>query len=259
MSSASRRSVEVLGGAGRQRGSVASDKPETDDLDHLFGRPAKRKASGVAAQGQVAGAENSGLGELRRQFEDAGRDARRIAEGLSTAQINWRSSVDRWSIAECLGHLNIFGSEMLPVIDEVIAEARSRRRYATGPFRAGFLGRRLLTATEPPVRRRRRALAHHLPQRDQDAKDALSALVDLNAHLASRVQSATGLDLARIRIAIPTVKFFRLNLFELFLFIAAHERRHLAQARAVRENPLFPRVPEGPEAGRSSVLARPFR
>jgi len=238
---------------------MSTNRPETDGIDHLFGRPTPRKSAGAPATSPAGGAESSGLRELRRGFEEAAREARRIAEGLSAHQVNWRPAAGRWSIAECFGHLNMFGSEMLPVIDEAIFLARSRGWCGNGPFRAGFVGRWLLKGTEPPVRRKRRALDQHVPRSDQDAKDVLSALVDLNGLLASRVEAANGLDVSRPKISLPGVRLFRLSLLEVFLFIAAHGRRHLAQARVVRENPLFPKPSPGPEQASPSVLARPFR
>ena len=238
---------------------MSTNRPGTDGIDHLFGRPTVRKSAGAPAASPTGGAESAGLRELRRGFEEAARDARRVAEGLTTSQVNWRPAAGRWSIAECFGHLNIFGSEMLPVIDEAIVQARFRGWYSSGPFRPGFVGRWLLKGTEPPVRRRRRSLDQHVPRSDQDAKDVLAALVDLNGLLASRVASANGLDLSRPKISLPGVRLFRLTLLEVFLFIAAHGRRHMAQARAVRENALFPKPSPGPEEADTSVLARPFR
>ncbi|MBZ5587852.1 MAG: DinB family protein [Acidobacteriia bacterium] len=231
----------------------------TEGLDHLFGRPTGRRNVGVAPAGQSSGALNPSLRDILRQFDDANREAQRMVEGLSDRQFNWRPASGRWSIAECYGHLNIVGSEMLPVIDDAVAEARARAWYSNDAFRPRLVGRLLLKATEPPVRHRRRAREHHVPASDQFVKDVLPALVDLNRVLASRVQAANGLDLSRPRVSAPATTIFRLSLFELFLFLAAHGRRHLRQARAVREHPLFPRAPAGPEHGRPSSPAVPHR
>jgi hypothetical protein len=68
------------------------------------------------------------------------------------------------------------------------------------------------------------------------------AIVDLQEQLLGRVRLSNGLDLARIRVDAPGRGFLRLNLMELLLFLAAHERRHLAQAWQVRRDPRFPSV-----------------
>jgi hypothetical protein len=180
--------------------------------------------------------------QQERDFRDVAREARVVAQGLSRVQFNWRPTIGQWSIAECLGHLNIMGSQQLVVIDAGIREARTQGWFASGPFTPGFLARRFIRASEPPVRRRRRADALFVPASDQSADIVVPAIVDLQEQLLGRVRLSNGLDLARIRVDAPGRGLLRLNLMELLLFLAAHERRHLAQAWQVRRDPRFPSV-----------------
>ncbi len=53
------------------------------------------------------------LDEYVRQFEDLKRDARQLTEGLSDAQLNWSPAPGRWSMAQCLEHLNSVALECL--------------------------------------------------------------------------------------------------------------------------------------------------
>src|SRR6266545_284985 len=57
--------------------------------------------------------------------------------------------------------------------------------------------------------------------------------------LAERVRQADGLDLARVRTISPVNSLLRLPLGAYFNFILAHDRRHLWQARQVRNAPGF--------------------
>ncbi len=212
-----------------------------EDFDALFGRPARRSTAGSGLPNAAPSGLTPELNGLVRQFEDAGRDAERIAGGLSERQFNWRSSSGRWSIAECFGHLNIVGSELLPLIDAAIGEARGRAWYRRGPLVVGFVGRRLIAAAEPPVRRKRRALLNHVAAGDQAIDLVLPALLDLNRQFGARVRAASGLDISRPKVAAFGAKVFRLNLYELLLVLAAHERRHLSQAQAVKDDPGLPR------------------
>ena len=238
---------------------MSSNRTGTDGIDHLFGPPSVRKAGGPPAAGAAQGSDSAEVRELRGGFEEAAREARRIAEGLSALQVNWRPAAGRWSIGDCFGHLNIFGSEVLPLIDGAIGEARRRGWYGGGPLRPGVWARWLLRSTEPPVRRRRTALEHFVPAGDQHPRDALPALVNLNALLVGRLESASGLDMSRPKVAVPGIRLIRLSLYELFRFVEAHGRRHLAQALAVREDPRFPRAAVAPAPGRPSAPARPNR
>ena len=50
-----------------------------------------------------------------------------------------------------------------------------------------------------------------------------------------QMERAEGLDLARIKVATPISRFLKMSLGAMFEQAAAHERRHIEQARRVRE------------------------
>ena len=227
---------------------MVNNESGAGDFDALFGRPGRRSTVGASLPKAAAGGLTPDLNGLVRQFEDAGHDAERIAGGLSERQFNWRSSSGRWSIAECFGHLNILGSELLPLIDAAIGEARRHAWYRQGPLRVGFVGRRLIAANEPPVRSKRRARPEYVAAGDQAVNLVLPALLDLNRQFGARVRTASGLDISRPKVAAFGAKVFRLNLYELLLVLAAHERRHLSQAQSVKDDPGLPRGAAAPLA-----------
>jgi hypothetical protein len=211
-----------------------------DETRHLFELGIRRRVSPSGEQQEAALIPQ--LQHLEGEFREIGREARVVAQGLTRVQFNWRPALGQWSIAECLGHLNILGSEQLAVIDAGIREARTQGWFAAGPFTLGFLAGRLISATEPPVRQRRRAEAHFVPQSDQSAEITVPAVLDLQEQLLGRIRLANGLDLARIRVRAPGSRLLRLSLLEFFLYLAAHEHRHVVQAWQVRRNPGFPKA-----------------
>ena len=62
----------------------------------------------------------------------------------------------------------------------------------------------------------------------------------MQQQIARRLEDAHGLDLRRARVVSPITRLLRLNLGAAFALIASHNRRHLWQARQVREHPSFP-------------------
>jgi DinB superfamily len=209
------------------------------DLDELFGR--RSRPAGPTGGTAAPGALNPELELVVRQLADASREAEQLVGHLTEQQFNWSPGAGRWSIAECLGHLNLVGSDLLPKIDAALAEARARAWYRQGPLRVGLLGRWLLEATEPPVRSRRRAKDEHVSEGRQAAGVVLPSLLDLNAQLAARVRAGNGLDLGRPKVNAFGSALYKPSLYELFLAAAAHERRHLRQAQAVRDDAGFPK------------------
>lgn len=181
--------------------------------------------------------------DYRRQFESNAADATQLLVGLTDTQFNWRPQPGRWSISECLVHLNLTARVYLPVIDQAIARARSRGLYGRGPFRYGVVGRWLIRSMEPPPARRFRAPKPLAPPEHHELAAVRAEFVNLRNEFLERIRRANGLDLSRATLRSPVlkVKILRFRLCECFAFLAGHERRHLWQARQVLEAPGFPK------------------
>ncbi len=191
------------------------------------------------------------LADLQRQFESIQQDARELTAGLADSQFNWRPGPASWSMSECLLHLNITGESMRRPLESVIQQGRARGLFGQGPFRYGFLGNWLLRMTEPPPKRKFRASRSLTPTNGNPITALLPTFLFYQDEFIRRLHEANGLDLARIKVALPANRLLRLSLGQFFGFIAAHERRHLWQARAVRNHPQFPA--EGRHRGRPNA------
>ncbi len=180
------------------------------------------------------------LDSYRKQFEEIADQAETLVRGLSEAQFNWRPQPDDWSIQECLGHLVIVGHVEVRLLETAIQTARQRGLRGTGPFRYGVLERYILRQTEPPVRRKYSSPARFRPVHGQPVTAILPTFLHLQSQFARMVSESQDLDLARVKVATPISRWFKLSLGTTFAQTAAHERRHLEQARRVREHPQFP-------------------
>ena len=180
------------------------------------------------------------LREYQRQFEAITADAGELLARLTDAQFNWRPVPGRWSIAECLAHLNVTGQMYLPLIERSIREARERRAFGRGPFRHGLLGNLFVRAAEPPAKIKIKTPKLFAPLPEHLLIVVAPAFSSLHEQLFRLLREADGIDLARARLTSPVTRFLRLSLGQCFAFIAAHERRHLWQARQVRDDPAFP-------------------
>ena len=179
------------------------------------------------------------LSEYRRQLRDARSDAEKLVDGLTDAQFNWRPAPGRWSIAECLDHLNN-GWRVLPKLDHKIAAAAEQGIRGEGPYRHPLLGRLYVRFVEPPPRVRVRAPKAYVPTPDQPLAAVAPRFLELQDEIIRRVIAADGLDLGEIRMSSPITRRFKMSLGQWFAFLAAHERRHLWQAWQVRKSPEFP-------------------
>jgi len=179
------------------------------------------------------------LAELDRQFAAAKEEASALVNGLNESQFNWRPDAHAWSIAECLQHLNIVGDRYVHVLERTLAEARVQGAKGQGPFGYGWLGNWILVNTEPPPKRKVKAPRSFTPVYGQPITAVLPTFLHLQEQLAQQLEQANGLDLARVKVPAPGFGPVKLNLHVTFAWIAAHERRHLWQARQVRGHAEF--------------------
>ena len=179
------------------------------------------------------------LRDYYEQLENIKEDAIELTAPLSDAQFNWRAAPKRWSISECLVHLNLTNGLDLPALSAEIERARAAGLTAPGPFRYGFLSRRFIRWTEPPPKLRIKAPALYRPKPDQPKEKVVGEFISIHDRLLELLLKSNGLDLARIQVPtpIPRVKF---SLGQRFALITAHDRRHLWQAWQVRKHTSFP-------------------
>jgi hypothetical protein len=174
------------------------------------------------------------LEQYRKEFEDIKMQAQEVTEGLDEARFNWRPSPKEWSIEECLGHLTMVGNWEIMAIEKAIDHAKASGLTGAGPFRYGPFQRFVLRQTEPPVGRKATAPKRFRPLHQQPITGILPSFLHLQSQLQVQIGRAEGLDLARIKVPTP-IPFVKLSLGMMFAQIAAHERRHLEQAKRVRQ------------------------
>lgn len=176
-----------------------------------------------------------------RALEDAlnaaEHDARAIVSGLTDAQGTWRAEPGSWSVAECLDHLatsnRVYLRAMQPAAERALAAGRRRR----GPARPGVIGGWFVHTLEPPVtpRFRMKAPKSIRPRTSPPLQDAVGQFLASQDEVRAFLRKYADIDLVGIRFVNPFIRAVRFSLATGLHVIAAHERRHLWQARRVRQ------------------------
>jgi len=192
----------------------------------------------MANQGPLALARE--IDEFRKQFEQISADADALVTPLCQEQFVWTPAPNRWSIAECLEHMNATARAYLPSIDEGIADAIRHGAYAEGPFQYNLIGRIFSRLMEPPARFRMRAPLDKLPGPGRPKRETLAGFRAYQVQYVDRLRQANGIDLSRSCVRSPLAPWIRIPLGSAFASMAAHERRHLWQMRKITEAEGFP-------------------
>jgi hypothetical protein len=167
-------------------------------------------------------------------------EARSVVNGLNEAQLNWKPSADKWSIAQCLEHLTAASSGFNSYFVDAIARGRQRFATASPPaYQPSFIGRWLIKHVEPESPRKLRAPRIFKPS-SSNVQNALDRFLEQQNAFLKFVGETSGIDYNRTRLRSPVTPLVRYSLADAYVITVSHEKRHLQQARRVRETPGFP-------------------
>jgi hypothetical protein len=168
-------------------------------------------------------------------------DAEELVAGLSEAQLNWKPAPDNWSIAQCLDHLTVAEEKFEPYFTAAIARGREKWPVSGAvPYRPTWLGGWLARQVAPEATRRVPAPRVFRPSETSAIHDALDRFLRQQEEFLRFVRAAEGLDYNKTKLRSPVTPLMRYSLADAFVITAVHCRRHLGQARRVRETPGFP-------------------
>jgi hypothetical protein len=182
---------------------------------------------------------NPELREYHKQFEGIKQEAADLVAGMSNEQFNWKPAPTRWSVSECLNHINLSDEGLIKAIDKLIDEASSKQLRANGPFKHGMVGSFFVKSMNPPYKMKVKTSADLVPPATAELEQTITRFQKLQDDLLERVQRAAGLNLGAVKLKIAGP--IKLTLGQYFGFSASHARRHLWQARQVRALREFPK------------------
>ncbi|MGE0450687.1 MAG: DinB family protein [Vicinamibacterales bacterium] len=182
---------------------------------------------------------NAALEAYLTQLLSIRQDLPGLAGPLDHRQFNWTPAPGRWSVGQCVEHLNITMERYVPVLEQAISTARAKGLVSPGPFALGLMERWFMRSLEPPVKYRVRTRKAFVPAPDLPPAATVARFSALQAAFDACIRQADGLDLRTVKVK---SQFGPLSwsLNGTFAILLAHERRHIWQARQVRNDRGFP-------------------
>lgn len=182
------------------------------------------------------------LAGYREQFRANRARAGRLCARMTLRRFNWRPELGRWSVAECLTHLNLTASLFAEAVQRAIDRGRAKGLLGSEPFRYGMFSRWFLGVIDPANRKRYKAPRRLTPEPEvqHEIGQVLHRFQRTGDEWERLLHEANGLDLARVKVPSPIFPLLRVQLGAVFAVQSAHERRHLLQAEEVTKTPGFP-------------------
>ena len=175
------------------------------------------------------------LAEVRLELREATEEVRRLVDSTGRSTWDQPPGPKRWSVAECLVHLNLTSEAYLPLLQHAITRGREQRQQSDGTYRYDFTGLLLRWFIEPPVRIGVKTKPPFVPTGPAVKEKVQAEFVAFEEQLEAQLAEANGLDLTALKVLSPFSARIRYNVFSAFKILAAHQRRHLWQARRALE------------------------
>ena len=175
---------------------------------------------------------NTLIDELLAVTEAATEKARKLRL-LPESQLNFKEDPERWSILECIEHLNRYGDYYLPEIEKAILHSKSNTSSLT--FKSGVIGNWFANLMKV---KNGRVVKMRTPGDKNPAGLALTPLtidrfLKQQEVLKSLLAKARSVDLTNTKVPISLAKFMKLRLGDTFRFFINHIERHVIQAENV--------------------------
>ena len=164
------------------------------------------------------------------EFEAALDRLHRLVATVPEGSWAQRPEAHRWSVAECVAHLNITSAAFVPLLKEGLARARAIGGPAPERYRRDLVGWLLWKYTGPPVRVRVKTPPSFEPANCPAPRDLAEEFARWQDAQIACVKEADGLPIQRVRITSPFNARLRYNLFAGFGILPRHQHQHLWQA-----------------------------
>lgn len=139
-----------------------------------------------------------------------------------------------WSAMQCLGHLNAYGRYYLPAIERAIDMARLKHQPAVETFTPGWLGnyftKLMLPGEDGVAVKKMKAPKNYTIANEADSDEIIATFINQQETLLVLLQQARYVNLNKIRIPVSIAKLIKLKLGDVFMFLIAHNLRHVKQA-----------------------------
>jgi len=177
----------------------------------------------------------------RRQLREVLQKAESLVEGLDADAARWRPAPDRWSVSECLDHLNATSRPYLSDLAATVEQAKARGVFGDRPPKRGWLGSWFIGTLEPPPTRAFKAPKLFIPAQAPELTTVMEEFRSHKKRWDELLVESNGLDLWKVKMRMSAFKLIKMSLGEIYAFLLAHERRHLWQAEQVVAHPEFSR------------------
>ncbi len=145
--------------------------------------------------------------------------------------LNWKPAPERWSVLECIEHLNLYGDFYLP---EIARRIRESQKPAEPYFSAGLLGDYFAKSMLPKEKlNKMKTFDDKNPNGSDLSLYTIDRFIAQQKELLVLLNKSRSVSLNKTKTSISISKLITLRLGDTIRVVIYHNQRHLVQANKV--------------------------
>jgi len=158
---------------------------------------------------------------------------------LSDAQFNWRAAPDKWSISQCIQHINMISRHWYKQFEKILKGGIKSENK--GDYTPGFLGKYVLKVITPVATKKFKTPGLFQPHYLVNGKVAMDEFFDFQKRFTDMAEKLRKYDLEKNKLDSTIYPVIHLKLGDAFEINNRHTARHLNQALNVMNAKGFPK------------------
>lgn len=167
------------------------------------------------------------------EMNSASERLRRLVAAVPAERWGDRPGEGRWSVGECVAHLNLTSQAYLPRIHGILAGAP--RTGAPARFRRDFLGWLIWRVLEPGKGGKAKTTAEFIPSGTEPAADIVATFERLQQEQLELIRQSDGVPLHKLKVGSPFSDRMKYSVYSALTILPRHQHRHLLQAERAWE------------------------
>jgi hypothetical protein len=179
------------------------------------------------------------LSELKSITEQATKICQQKFAPLPEHVLNWKPQPEKWSILECLAHLNYYGRFYIPVFKARIQRGIEGKSTPENEVLSNWLGKKAIAAVKldpqqrQPLQKMKTPKVSNFASQNLEKKTVIAEFLKQQEDFLRILEKAAEVNLNRIKIPTSLSSLVRLRLGDGLQFVIYHNERHIVQAEQV--------------------------
>jgi hypothetical protein len=150
---------------------------------------------------------------------------------LNTIQLNWKESPDKWSIIECVEHLNRYNSYYIQEIENNFTPSKQ----STEPeLISTWIGKKSIAMMNPRNRKKQKTFKKMNPLNSSLSADVFKKFISNQQRMETLLGELSNVDANAKVVRVEFFKLLKMTIAEALEFLIVHQQRHMLQAFEIK-------------------------